>query len=109
MTRIVSPGILRIEAEPDAPCTLCGKLAELRPYGPGGARICYACAMGTPEMRAEAERRLKARFATAEVNVSPEIAHRMADRAEAATPEQRACDDCMKSLIDGGAPCPRHP
>lgn len=28
--------------EPDE-CELCGKFAELRPYGPNGERICVAC------------------------------------------------------------------
>ncbi len=27
------------------PCELCGKRAELRPYGPRGERICFACGM----------------------------------------------------------------
>lgn len=26
-------------------CELCGAFAELRPYGPGGKRICYDCGM----------------------------------------------------------------
>ncbi len=31
--------------EPDGKCELCGKVDELRPYGPKGERICYDCAM----------------------------------------------------------------
>lgn len=27
------------------PCTGCGKVAELRPYGKDGAEICYDCGM----------------------------------------------------------------
>lgn len=27
------------------PCELCGKTAELRPYGPRGEFICFACGM----------------------------------------------------------------
>lgn len=34
-----------IEGEPDGKCELCGKTAELRPYGPRGERICYECGM----------------------------------------------------------------
>jgi hypothetical protein len=34
-----------IEPEPPAFCELCGKLDELRPYGPKGERICVECAM----------------------------------------------------------------
>lgn len=26
-------------------CDYCGKIAELRPYGPKGEAICYECAM----------------------------------------------------------------
>lgn len=26
-------------------CTLCGTLAELRPYGPGGKAVCFDCGM----------------------------------------------------------------
>lgn len=28
---------------PDAKCELCGKVAELRPYGPRGENICFEC------------------------------------------------------------------
>lgn len=31
--------------EPDSKCEFCGKIAECRPYGPRGERICYDCAM----------------------------------------------------------------
>jgi len=34
-----------IEGEPSAACELCGKLAELRPYGPGGKNVCFECGM----------------------------------------------------------------
>lgn len=47
MSRIVKPKgrppFLLIEVEPPAKCELCGKVAELRPYGPGGKRICFRC------------------------------------------------------------------
>lgn len=34
-----------VELCPERPqqCDLCGNVAELRPYGPGGACICIAC------------------------------------------------------------------
>lgn len=38
---------------------------ELRPYGPGGALICFDCAM-RPEHRAEADRRFDAALDAAE-------------------------------------------
>ena len=34
-----------IEPEPGAKCALCGKFAELRPYGPSGESICFDCGM----------------------------------------------------------------
>lgn len=36
-------------------CHYCTKTNDLRPYGPRGAMVCFTCAMGTPERRAEAE------------------------------------------------------
>lgn len=32
-----------IAAEPDRTCEFCGAIAETRPYGPRGERICYSC------------------------------------------------------------------
>ena len=37
--------IVEITIENDAKCELCGTVAELRPYGPKGERICFACGM----------------------------------------------------------------
>lgn len=38
-------------------CCHCGSEdAELRPYGPGGRDVCFDCAMGTPERKAQTER-----------------------------------------------------
>jgi len=34
-----------IAVEPAGKCELCGKIDELRPYGPKGERICYECGM----------------------------------------------------------------
>ena len=34
-----------IAPEPDDKCSDCGKMDELRPYGPNFARVCYDCAM----------------------------------------------------------------
>ena len=36
------------ETDPDK-CELCGKVDELRPYGPRGERICFDCAQKNPE------------------------------------------------------------
>ena len=36
-------------------CCYCGATAGLlRPYGPGGARVCYPCVRAAPEREAEA-------------------------------------------------------
>lgn len=48
-----------IEPEGDEVCTICGELRELRPYGPGGSRICFDCGMA-PERKQEADRRMYA-------------------------------------------------
>lgn len=38
-----------IAPEPEARCELCGKIAELRPYGPKGERVCFECGMKDPK------------------------------------------------------------
>lgn len=48
MTRIEN-GVLIIEEEPPGTCEVCGVEAELRPYGPNGARICYDCGPGSDD------------------------------------------------------------
>lgn len=42
--------VIIIESEPDDVCDLCGKVDELRPYGPNGERICYDCGMKNKEV-----------------------------------------------------------
>lgn len=39
--------------EPSQQCDFCGKIAELRPYGPKGECICFACAMKDEETTKE--------------------------------------------------------
>ena len=34
-----------ISSEPEGVCKLCGKKAELRPYGRGGENVCFDCGM----------------------------------------------------------------
>ena len=34
-----------IDGSQDAQCELCGKVSELRPYGPNNEAICFACGM----------------------------------------------------------------
>lgn len=38
-----------IEAQPEEVCELCGKIAELRPYGPNHENICFECGMKDEE------------------------------------------------------------
>jgi len=37
--------IVTLEGEPDGICDICGKKAELRPYGKSGENICFECGM----------------------------------------------------------------
>ena len=41
--------VIIIAPEEDDKCELCGKVDELRPYGPNGERICYDCGMANLE------------------------------------------------------------
>ena len=41
------PGFIVVE--PDEECELCHKMAETRPYGPNGERVCFECGMKDPE------------------------------------------------------------
>lgn len=38
-----------IEETPPAKCEMCGKVDELRPYGPNGENICFECGMKDEE------------------------------------------------------------
>lgn len=38
-----------LDPEKPAPCELCGTIAELRPYGPNGEKICFNCGNKHPE------------------------------------------------------------
>jgi hypothetical protein len=38
-------GVFVIKVENEQQCDLCGKVAELRPYGPNGECICFECGM----------------------------------------------------------------
>ena len=48
MSKIIGKGaniIFVVEDELEAICELCGKKAELRPYGPNNENICFECGM----------------------------------------------------------------
>lgn len=38
-----------IEHTPPGVCEMCGKVDELRPYGPNGENICFECGMKDEE------------------------------------------------------------
>ena len=42
-------GALFIQKGPEGNCEFCKKLAELRPYGPNGEKICFECGMKDEE------------------------------------------------------------
>lgn len=42
-------GLGYITKERKGKCSFCGKIAELRPYGPKGERICFDCGMKDEE------------------------------------------------------------
>jgi hypothetical protein len=46
-------------------CCYCGATQDLRPYGPAGADVCFACAMATPERQRVAEVQFARRLAAA--------------------------------------------
>lgn len=57
---------------PERVCMYCkqpngGGPRELRPYGPGGADVCFECALASPEKRRETEREFAAKLNAAEV------------------------------------------
>lgn len=42
-------GVLVVEPEQPQQCDFCGRIAELRPYGPNRECICFDCGMQDPE------------------------------------------------------------
>lgn len=58
MTKQVDDTVI-IEAENKQQYDLCGKIAELRPYGPNGECVCIDCGM---QNREAAIQRIKKRF-----------------------------------------------
>ena len=58
MTKRVKDNLV-IEKETSQQCDDCGKIAELRPYGKGGACVCFDCAMEDAD---EAEKQFEMRL-----------------------------------------------
>ena len=48
MTKRVGPFLI-IQEEPPQQCDLCGKIDELRPYGPNSEKVCFDCGMKDKE------------------------------------------------------------
>jgi len=48
MTEIIGDTII-YAPEPEQQCDMCGKIAELRPYGRNGECICFDCGMKNEE------------------------------------------------------------
>ena len=49
MSHNISPGSAVSERENPQQCDFCGKIAELRPYGPNEEVICIECAKKDPK------------------------------------------------------------
>lgn len=49
MTHRAEDGTTWIVAEPPGRCQLCGEVGETRPYGPGGAQVCFSCGKADEE------------------------------------------------------------
>jgi len=43
------PRVRIVEDTEPQPCDLCGKIAELRPYGPNKELVCFKCGMKDEE------------------------------------------------------------
>jgi hypothetical protein len=41
--------VIFLYPEEEQQCDLCGKIAELRPYGPNGECVCFECGMKDEE------------------------------------------------------------
>lgn len=63
--------------------------SELRPYGPGGALICYRCMIATPESEEQAKRAFMAQLEAAAA-VSPEGVAVIGDGHNGPTPFDRS-------------------
>jgi hypothetical protein len=50
--------IIILRPELPQQCDLCGKVGELRPYGPNGECICFDCGMKSKKTTEEAFKRL---------------------------------------------------
>lgn len=49
MSKRLDNGVIIVTPESPQQCDLCGKIDELRPYGPGYSMICFDCGQLDPE------------------------------------------------------------
>ena len=62
MTEKIPNGPFVIASEQPQQCDFCGKIEELRPYGPKGETVCFECAMKDEDAaRRQFLKRLRAR------------------------------------------------
>ena len=79
-------------------CYYCAATsAELRPYGPGGALICFSCMKATPEREESAKANFGAQLAAAEA-ASPVGAAYIG--TEAPNPVSRELADAIERSIE---------
>ena len=71
-----------------ARCELCGKTAELRPYGPNGESVCFSCGM---KDQPSAIRRFGKMLGATEQEIEDVIADKTADRQV----DQVDCETCL--------------
>ena len=45
----IKDGVLYIQDQSPKMCSVCGRLTETRPYGKGGALVCFPCGMKDEE------------------------------------------------------------
>lgn len=74
MTRKIEGGLV-LEREKPQQCDLCGKMAELRPYGPNGECVCFACGMKDEDA---AQRAFMRALGFSEVRILDELGPRRA-------------------------------
>lgn len=102
MSKVVGK-VLIIEQTAPAKCTVCGELAELRPYGKDGAEICFPCAMKdletTKEMFHKATENVSIFEVSGDALLHPCIQEALADAANTMT-EVLTMSILIDSLVD---------
>ena len=87
-------------------CCYCGTGEELRPYGPGGALVCYGCASATPERRAEVDRHINAAFDLAQ-RLSPKFALIVDEHGMRLVPRSQLAQEVRDAIREALLPASR--